>query len=71
MTVQTPFRHPVKMLDADEAAAYLVRAVERRPRDYTFPFSARLGMGILRRLPAFLFDRAMDHAGPRALTSEF
>lgn len=71
MTLRTPFRNPVKMLEAEQAASYLVRAVERRPRDYTFPLSAKLGMGVLRRLPSFLFDRIMDQAGPRALTSEF
>lgn len=71
LTVQTPFRHPVRMLEAEQAAAYIVRAVQRRPRDYTFPLSAKLGMGLLRRLPGFLFDRVMDQAGPRALTSEF
>jgi short-subunit dehydrogenase len=71
MTLETPFRNPVKMLTSVQAAAYLVRAVERRPRDYTFPLSARLGMGFLRRLPSFVFDRLMDQAGPRALTTEF
>jgi short-subunit dehydrogenase len=71
ITIDTPFRKPVAMLEPDEAAAYLVRAVERRPRDYTFPWSAALGMGILRRLPNRLFDHCMDQAGPRALTTEF
>lgn len=71
MTIDTPFARPVKMLEVEEAADYLVHAVLRRPRDYTFPFSARLGMGLLRRLPNRLFDYCMDQAGPRALTSEF
>jgi len=71
MTVATPFRRPVKMLEAEQAAEYLVRAVERRPRDYTFPLSAALGMGLIRRLPNRIFDRMMDQAGPRALTTEF
>ena len=71
MTVATPFRKSVPMMEPAEAARYVVRAVLRRPRDYTFPFSTALGMGVLRRLPSFLFDRMMDRAGPQALTTEF
>jgi short-subunit dehydrogenase len=71
MTVETPFRKPVAMLEPDQAAAYVVRAVVRRPRDYTFPISTALGMGLLRRLPNRVFDACMDHVGPRALTTEF
>lgn len=71
MTVTTPFRTPVRMLEPEQAAAYIARAVERRPRDYTFPMSAAVGMGLLRRLPNRIFDLMMDQAGPRALTSEF
>lgn len=71
LTADTPFRKPVKMLEPEQAAVHLVRAVERRPRDHVFPFGAAFGMGLLRRLPARLFDRVMDHAGPRALTSDF
>ncbi len=71
MTVETPFRQPVKMLTAEQAAEYIVRAVVRRPRDLVFPLSAALGMGFLRRLPCRLFDALMDYTGPRALTSEF
>ncbi len=71
MTVQTPFRQPVKMLSAEQAAAYIVRAVDRRPRDLVFPLSAALGMGLLRRLPNRMFDALMNYSGPRALTSEF
>ncbi len=71
MTVDTPFRRPIPMLSTEQAAAYIVRAVIKRPRDYCFPFSARIGMGLLRRLPNPLFDYCMDQAGPRALTTEF
>lgn len=71
ITVDTPFRKPVKMLEPEEAAACLVRAVIRRPRDYTFPLAARLGMAVLRRMPNRVFDWMMDRAGPRALTTEF
>jgi short-subunit dehydrogenase len=71
MTIDTPFRRPVKMLEPAQAAEYLVRAIVRRPRDLTFPLSAALGMGLLRRLPGRVFDWVMDRAGPDALTSEF
>ena len=71
MTADTPFRRPVPMLEPAHAAAYLLRAVERRPRDLVFPPSAAVGMGLLRWLPRWAFDRIMDQAGPRALTTEF
>jgi short-subunit dehydrogenase len=71
MTVDTPFRKPVSMLEPEAAADHVVKAVLRRPRDYTFPLSTALGMGVLWRLPSFLFDRLMVYAGPRALTTEF
>jgi short-subunit dehydrogenase len=71
MTVDTPFRRPVKMLEPHQAARHLVRAIARRPRDAVFPLSAVVGMGLLRRLPGRLFDWVMDRAGPEALSTEF
>jgi short-subunit dehydrogenase len=71
MTVDTPFRKPVPMMEPERAAQYVVRAIVKRPRDYTFPWSTALGMSFLRRLPNRLFDRMMDQAGPQALTTEF
>ena len=71
MTIDTPFRRPVSMLEPEQAAGYIVRAVERRPRDLVFPVSAALGMGLLRRLPNRAFDYCMDKAGPNALTTPF
>lgn len=71
LTESTPFRRPVPMLEPEQAARHVVRAIERRPRDYVFPWGARLGMGLLRRLPNGVFDWLMDRAGPRALTTEF
>ena len=71
ITADTPFRKPVKMLTPEGAAPYLVRAIDRRPRDYVFPLGTRLGMNFLRVIPDPLFDRLMDHAGPRALTTDF
>ena len=71
MTRDTPFRDPVPMLEPDQAARHIVRAVLKAPRDYVFPLSTALGMGLLKRLPNGVYDRLMDSVGPRALTSEF
>jgi short-subunit dehydrogenase len=71
LTADTPFRKPVKMLEPEEAARYIVRAIDRRPRDFVFPFSTAFGMGLLRRMPDRVFDWMMDRAGPRALTTDF
>jgi short-subunit dehydrogenase len=71
MTVGTPFRRPVKMLEPEQAAQYLVRAIVRCPRDTTFPVSTAISMGVLRRLPGWAFDWVMDRIGPEALTTEF
>jgi short-subunit dehydrogenase len=71
MTCDTPFAKPVKMMEPEEAAQYIVRAVARRPRNYVFPFSTALGMAILRHIPDRAFDWMMDRAGPRALTTDF
>jgi short-subunit dehydrogenase len=71
MTLDIPYARPVSMMEPERAAAHLVRAIESRRRDYVFPWSARLGMGFLRRSPNFLFDWMMDQAGPKALTTPF
>jgi short-subunit dehydrogenase len=71
MTADTPFRKPVPMLEPEQAAGYLVRAIVRRPRDLVFPASTAFGMGLLRRMPSALFDWMMDRAGPQVLTSDF
>lgn len=71
MTEGTPFRRPVPMMEPEQAARHLVRAIDRRPRDATFPMSTALGMGLLRRMPNRLYDWMMDRAGPEALTVEF
>jgi short-subunit dehydrogenase len=71
MTADTPFARPVPMLEPEAAARYIVKAIEKKPRDYVFPFATALGMGFLRRSPNFLFDWMMDQAGPKALTTEF
>ncbi len=71
MTSGTPFRKPIPMMEPDAAARSIVRAIERRPREYVFPIGTALAMGLLRRLPNRAFDWMMDQAGPKALTTEF
>jgi short-subunit dehydrogenase len=71
MTLDVPFARPVTMLEPEAAAEHLVKAIEKKPRDYVFPWYTALGMGFLRRSPNFLFDWMMDQAGPKALTTEF
>ncbi|WP_169975811.1 SDR family NAD(P)-dependent oxidoreductase [Tautonia rosea] len=71
MTEGTPFRRPIRMMEPEQAAAYLVRAIERKPRDFVFPLGTALGMEFLRRMPGRVYDWMMDRAGPNALTVEF
>jgi short-subunit dehydrogenase len=67
LTVATPFRRPVPMLEPEEAARQIAQAVERRPRDHVFPRGTAWQMGMLRRMPGGVFDWMMGKAGPRAL----
>jgi short-subunit dehydrogenase len=71
MTEDTPFRRPIRMMEPEQAAAYLVRAIERRPRDAAFPPGTALGMELVRRMPGRVYDWMMDRAGPEALTVDF
>jgi short-subunit dehydrogenase len=71
MSTSVPYQRPVKMIEPEEAARYLVRAVERRPRNCVFPWSMRIGLAILRYMPDGWFDRLMRWVGPQALHVEF
>ena len=72
MTEGTPFRRPMPMLEPEQAAVHLVRAVERRPRELRVPAGARhSGWACSGGMPNRLFDWMMDRAGPEALTVEF
>lgn len=66
-----PYQQPVRMLEPEEAARHLVRAVERRPRNCVFPWDMRISLAILHYMPDGLFDRLMRWVGPRALNVEF
>ncbi|AMV38760.1 SDR family NAD(P)-dependent oxidoreductase [Planctomyces sp. SH-PL62] len=71
MTLDVPFARPVTMLEPEQAAVHIVRAIEKGSRDYMFPWLTALGMGFLRRSPNRLYDWMMDRAGPKALTTDF
>ena len=71
LTLDTPFRKPVPMMEPEQAGRWIARAALRRPRNCVFPLSTSLGMAFLRHLPDPVFDWMMDRAGPRALTTPF
>jgi short-subunit dehydrogenase len=71
MSASVPYQWPVKMIEPDEAARYLVRAVERRPRNCIFPWTMRIGLTFLRYMPDSFFDRLMRWFGPQALYVDF
>jgi short-subunit dehydrogenase len=71
MTTSVPYQRPVKMIEPEEAARHLVRAVERRPRNCVFPWNMRIGLAILKYMPDRFFDRLMRWVGPQALHVEF
>jgi short-subunit dehydrogenase len=71
LSTSVPYQRPVKMIEPEEAARHLVRAVERRPRNCIFPWNMRIGLAILRYMPDRLFDRLMRWAGPQMLHVEF
>jgi short-subunit dehydrogenase len=71
MSTSVPYQRPIKMIEPEEAARHLVRAVERRPRNCIFPWTMRIGLAILRYMPDWCFDRLMHRVGPLALHVEF
>jgi 3-oxoacyl-[acyl-carrier protein] reductase len=71
MSTEVPYQRPVKMVEPEEAARYLVLAIKRRPRNCIFPWDMRIGLAILKYMPDSLFDWLMRLAGPRAMHVEF
>jgi short-subunit dehydrogenase len=50
---------PVKAMEPEQAARHILKAIRRRSRVYAFPWSLRLGIGLLGWLPPWLYDRCM------------
>jgi short-subunit dehydrogenase len=71
MSTDIPYQHPIKMIEPDEAARHLLRAIDRRPRNCVFPWDMKIGLTILKYMPDWFFDRLMYWFGPRALKIEF
>ena len=71
LSTSVPYQRPVKMIEPEEAARHLVRAIERRPRNCVFPWDMRIGLAILKYMPDPIFDQLMRWAGPNALNVEF
>jgi short-subunit dehydrogenase len=71
MSTSVPYQRPIKMIEPEEAARHLVRAVEKRPRNCIFPWNMRIGLAILKYMPDRFFDGLMRWFGPQALYVEF
>lgn len=71
MSTSVPYQRPIKMLEPEQAARHLVRAVERRPRNCVFPWNIRIGLAMLKYMPDCFYDRLMRWFGPQALHVEF
>jgi short-subunit dehydrogenase len=71
MSTDIPYRNPVKMIEPEQAAWHLLRAIDRRPRNCVFPWDMRIGLAVLKFMPDWFFDRLMSWFGPRALTIDF
>ncbi len=71
LSTSVPYQRPVKMIEPEEAARHLIRAVERRPRNCVFPWNMRIGLAILKYMPDPFFDRLMRWFGPQAMHVNF
>jgi short-subunit dehydrogenase len=71
MSTEVPYQRPVRMIEPEDAARHIVRAVEKRPRNCVFPWDMRISLAVLKFMPDWAFDALMDLAGPRALEVEF
>jgi len=58
----TPLKPPIRMLEPDQAARYILKAILRRRRYYCFPWGISLGVRLLEWLPAGLYDWTMARA---------
>ncbi len=71
MSTGVPYKREVKMIEPEQAALHLVRAILKKPRNCVFPFSMRMGLALLKHMPDRLFDWLMRRAGPEALVVDF
>jgi short-subunit dehydrogenase len=53
---------PMRLMEPEEAACYILKAILRRRREYSFPWSTSLIVGLLRWLPPAIYDWMMSRA---------
>jgi short-subunit dehydrogenase len=59
LMVDAPVQPPMAMMEPEDAARHILRAIHRRSRVYAFPWSTSLLLSVLRWLPPWLYDRCM------------
>jgi short-subunit dehydrogenase len=59
LMTNAPIKPPMAMMEPEEAARHILRAIRRRSRVYAFPWSTSLLLYVLRRLPPWLYDWCM------------
>lgn len=59
------FQPPIPMMEPELAAQHILRAILRRSRVYAFPWRMSLVVGMLRWLPAGLYDWLMSRAADK------
>ena len=62
MTAKNPYPMPF-MIEADDAARRLIRAIDARKSRAVIPWQMGVAVYLLKRLPDWLYDRALSRAG--------
>lgn len=65
LTENAPLRPPMRMLEPEAAARYVLRAIVHRRRFYCFPWGVSLGVRLLSCLPAWAYDWSMSRAAAK------
>ncbi len=65
LMANAPLQPPMRMLEPEEAARYILRAIRRRRAYYCFPWAIGLGVRSLKWLPPRLYDWAMSRAAAK------
>jgi short-subunit dehydrogenase len=59
LMANAPVQPPMKMMEPEAAARHILRAIRRRSRVYSFPWSTSLLLRVLQLLPPWLYDWCM------------
>lgn len=59
LMANAPVQPPMKMMEPEAAARHILRAIRRRSRVYSFPWSTSLLLRVLQVLPPWLYDWCM------------